>query len=392
MKRLAPFLAALITACGAPSGGSSPGEGGSAKALEIVSRADSAASSVRSVAYDFSFYGTGELEGLAPFSGSAILEKGPGGGPPLMFVHFLPDTLESGQATPDLTFTTDSETAWMLDMSSGYLVSGLISEGGEDILQPTATAAMMEFVIGGPFQAEMAADTLRYEGIDTVGGTECDVVYVVYADGAGRARWHFGVADALPRRVERYDPTGAVSGAQVLELSNLQPGVGMDPADLVLTAPDDSFKVEVYRAVLEAGAPAPDWSLTSAAGEVVNLSGLRDTVVVLDFWATWCGPCAAAIPSLQALHEEMAGRPVKVFGLNVWENGDPVSFMEDLGVTYPILTGADSVADLYLVTAIPTFYVIGGDGRVRLARRGFEPGTEEALRSSVLEALAEIGR
>ncbi|NLP05245.1 TlpA family protein disulfide reductase [Candidatus Fermentibacteria bacterium] len=308
-----------------------------------------------------------------------------------MYVHFLPDTLESGQTTPDLTFTTDSETAWMLDVSSRYLVSGLISEGGEDILQPTATAAMMEFVIGGPFQAEMAADTLRYEGVDTVGGVECDVVYVVYADGAGRARWHFGAADALPRRVERYDPTGSVSGAQVLELSNLRQGVGVEPADLILVAPDDSFTVETYRAVLEAGTPAPDWSLTSTAGEVVTLSELRDTVVVLDFWATWCGPCASAIPSIQALHEEMAGRPVKVLGLNVWENGDPVSFMEEMGVTYPVLTDADSVADLYLVTAIPTFYVIGGDGRIVLARRGFEPGMEDGMRSAVLEALDGLG-
>ena len=238
MKRFANILAvlaALIPACGTPSGGSASEDDGSSRAQEIVARADSAAAAVGSVAYDFTFYGTGELEGLAPFSGSAILEKGPDGGPPLMYVHFLPDTLESGQTTPDLTFTTDSETAWMLDVSSRYLVSGLISEGGEDILQPTATAAMMEFVIGGPFQAEMAADTLRYEGVDTVGGVACDVVYVVYAGGAGRARWHLGAADALPRRVERYDPTGSVSGAQVLEL-DAHPGAALAADQVALVA------------------------------------------------------------------------------------------------------------------------------------------------------------
>jgi thiol-disulfide isomerase/thioredoxin len=377
---------AVLCACGtqgqperdqAPSGN---------EAAEILEAADSATQAVQSVEYSFSFSGTGDMASTAPFHGTARMARGDSG-MPLVWARFTPDTLDTGESTPDLTLSTDGSSAFMLDATSSFFISGLISEGADDILSPLTSAAMMEYVLDGPFQAELAGDTIRYEGVDTVAGVECDVVYVVYQDDQGRARWFFGRDDRLPRRVERFDTGRTVRGAQVLEVADLVCGSAADPASFVLTAPD-GFAVETYRAILPAGTPAPDWTLSTLDGTPVSLSALRDTVVVMDFWATWCGPCNLAMPVMQAVHEDYAGMPVRVIGVDIWEDGDVPAFLAEKGITYTVVVGGDSVASDYLVTAIPTFYIIDGQGVVSYSARGFDPEHETAIAEAVERALA----
>ena len=88
------------------------------------------------------------------------------------------------------------------------------------------------------------------------------------------------------------------------------------------------------------------------------------------------------MPFLQELHEEH-GEEVAVLGINVWESGDPVEFMEQNGYTYTLLLNGDDVAAAYLVEAIPTFYVIAQDGTVALHAVGADPANEEALLETV---------
>jgi hypothetical protein len=95
-----------------------------------------------------------------------------------------------------------------------------------------------------------------------------------------------------------------------------------------------------------------------------------------------------AMPGLQAMSEEFADSAVVIIGVNVWEDGDPGAFMADNGYTYQIVLGGDAVADAYLVTGVPTFYVIGRDGRIAYTSRGYDPEGEVALRTQILEALA----
>jgi thiol-disulfide isomerase/thioredoxin len=380
-----PALAALC-ACGTPGPREQNPAPSVPEAVGILEAADSATQAVQSVEYSFTFSGTGDLASTAPFHGTARMARGDSG-MPLVWARFTPDTLDTGEATPDLTLSTDGSSAFLLDATSSYFISGLISEGADDLLSPLTSAAMMEYVLDGPFQAELAGDTMRLEGVDTVAGVECDVVYVVYQGDQGRARWFFGRDDRLPRRVERFDTGRTVQGAQVLEIADLVCGAAADPASFVLSAPE-GFTTETYRAILPTGTPAPDWTLYTLDGDAVTLSALRDTVVVMDFWATWCGPCNLAMPVMQAIHEDYAGSPVRVIGVNVWEDGDVEAFLAENGITYTVVVGGDSVASEYLVTAIPTFYIIDGQGMVSYAARGFDPSHETEIAEAVERALA----
>src|SRR6266567_2066513 len=71
--------------------------------------------------------------------------------------------------------------------------------------------------------------------------------------------------------------------------------------------------------LLAIGATAPDWELSDADGKLQTLAQYRGKIVVLDFWATWCGPCAEVMPQMQKLHEKYKDKGVAVFGVSSWE-------------------------------------------------------------------------
>jgi cytochrome c-type biogenesis protein len=123
-------------------------------------------------------------------------------------------------------------------------------------------------------------------------------------------------------------------------------------------------------ALLAVGEPAPDWQLTDPQGRTHTLSEYRGQVVVLDFWATWCGPCARVMPRLEKLHRKHGGQGLVVFGVNSFETGDPVAAMKKKGYTYGLLLKGEGMAPAYGVTSLPVVYVIGADGRVVYSHAG----------------------
>jgi len=143
----------------------------------------------------------------------------------------------------------------------------------------------------------------------------------------------------------------------------------------------------VASASLAVGSKAPDFELTAADGNKVKLSSLQGNVVVLDFWATWCGPCKQAMPGIQHLHEKYADKKVKIFGVNVWENSDPKAYMKEQNYTYGLLLNADEVAGDYHVEAIPAFYVIGKDGNILYSGVGATEDGEATLDAVIAKAL-----
>jgi thiol-disulfide isomerase/thioredoxin len=124
--------------------------------------------------------------------------------------------------------------------------------------------------------------------------------------------------------------------------------------------------------LLAVGDPAPDWTLKDAGGGAHSLSEYRGKVVVLDFWASWCGPCAKVMPRMEKLQRKYGGQGVVVFGVNSWETGDPVAAMSKKGCTYKLLLKGEEIAPAYGVTSLPVVCVIGADGRIIYCQAGAE--------------------
>jgi thiol-disulfide isomerase/thioredoxin len=142
---------------------------------------------------------------------------------------------------------------------------------------------------------------------------------------------------------------------------------------------------------VKVGAAAPDFNLTNLDGNTVTLASLKGKVVLLDFWATWCGPCKAAMPTIQKLHEAYKDRGVVILGVNTWEkNADAAKdYMARKKFTYGCLLNGDDLAKAYGVTGIPTLVIIGKDGRVAMADMGLSDDTGASLRKAIDAALAK---
>jgi peroxiredoxin len=123
-----------------------------------------------------------------------------------------------------------------------------------------------------------------------------------------------------------------------------------------------------------AHAPAPDFELMASDGQVVRLSELRGKVVLLNFWATWCPPCKAEMPDLNALQRKYgADRDFVVLGINDMENAtDVVAFAEREGIAFPLLLDPDGrvIKDLFDVRYLPTSMIIDREGNIRDTWRG----------------------
>ena len=117
--------------------------------------------------------------------------------------------------------------------------------------------------------------------------------------------------------------------------------------------------------VTDAGQPAPSFRLTGADGTVVSLESLRGKVVLLDFWATFCPPCLAALPDLQAMHAKYASQGFVVVGLTVEDRPTLVrKATAAAGVRYPVVEATPAVWNAYKVTALPALVLVGRDGRI----------------------------
>ncbi|HLR63067.1 MAG TPA: TlpA disulfide reductase family protein [Lentibacillus sp.] len=120
---------------------------------------------------------------------------------------------------------------------------------------------------------------------------------------------------------------------------------------------------------IETGNYAPDFEVKTLSGETFKLSDLRGEKVILNFWASWCGPCKKEMPEMQKFHEEY-GDQVKVVAVNLTGKDSGIKAVQEYvdknGYTYPIPLDKNSeIQDAYSVYNIPTTYFIGTDGKVQ---------------------------
>jgi peroxiredoxin len=144
-------------------------------------------------------------------------------------------------------------------------------------------------------------------------------------------------------------------------------------------------------AALAPASAAPDFTLRSAEGRNLRLAEQRGRVVLVNFWATWCGPCKVEMPHLVKLYEKYKGAGFVLLGVNVDE--DPkaaVALATRLGVTFPVLFDAEkTVSRLYALDSMPATVLIDRDGRVRHLHRGYRDGMEATYERQVRELVKE---
>mgnify|MGYP001060564263 FL=1 len=112
---------------------------------------------------------------------------------------------------------------------------------------------------------------------------------------------------------------------------------------------------------------APDFQLEDTKGNKVSLSDLRGKVVMVNLWATWCPPCIEEMPSMERLHEVMAGDDFVMLAINTEQNGRTVvpEFLKKTPYTFPILYDDKGVVQkLYGVYKFPESFIVGKDGKV----------------------------
>lgn len=137
--------------------------------------------------------------------------------------------------------------------------------------------------------------------------------------------------------------------------------------------------------------PAPDFTLPSSTGENVRLAEQRGQVVMLNFWASWCGPCRKEMPLLDEMSKRYGAAGFVLYGVNVEEdNTDAKKLIKQLGVTFPILYDTESKASsLYNVDAMPTTVLIDKKGEIRFVNRGYKEGDENKYRDQIRELIKE---
>ena len=136
-------------------------------------------------------------------------------------------------------------------------------------------------------------------------------------------------------------------------------------------------------------APAPDFTLRTLDGQKLRLGEQRGRVVLVNFWATWCGPCRQEMPHLNKLYEKYRSSGFVLLGVNVDDDarkaGDVAA---KLGVTFPVLLDTDkAVSKLYDLSTMPSTVIIDRDGKVRYLHRGYLAGYEDNYDKQIRELL-----
>jgi peroxiredoxin len=139
------------------------------------------------------------------------------------------------------------------------------------------------------------------------------------------------------------------------------------------------------------GQPAPDFALKSISGENLRLSEFRGEVVMINFWATWCGPCRQEMPLLDELYSRYRKVGFNLLGVNIDDDQRRATkLVRSLGLQFPILLDQrKDVSRLYDIDAMPATLLIDRSGIVRYVHDGYRSGYEQTYLDEIRELLKE---
>jgi len=137
--------------------------------------------------------------------------------------------------------------------------------------------------------------------------------------------------------------------------------------------------------------PAGNFTLKSATGQNIKLSEYRGQVVLINFWASWCGPCRQEMPYLDAIYQQYEPLGFTVLGINVEQDRAMADkILRDIPVTFPILFDNDNaVSELYDLDSMPLTVLVDRNGEVRYMHRGYKPGYEDEYEKQVRALVRE---
>jgi peroxiredoxin len=139
------------------------------------------------------------------------------------------------------------------------------------------------------------------------------------------------------------------------------------------------------------GGLAPEFSLPESDGNTLSLTEHRGEVVMINFWATWCGPCRQEMPLLDALYDRYHDLGFTLIGVNVDEDSSVADgWLADRPVSFPIVYDPDSnVSRLYDVTAMPSTVIVDRSGQMRFRHYGYQPGYENDYQDQIRQLIRE---
>ena len=244
-----------------------------------------------------------------------------------------------------------------------------------------------------------SAGNIERKGEQNIDGTDCEGYSLTYP-GFDIVTWLTRSDPPVLRRVEadlkkalqsQAQDSGITAATVQADVTDWKPNVETQDSQFVFTPPDgvEKAKEEKPEVSLE-GKAAEDFELPLLDGGTVKLSELKGKTVVLDFWATWCGPCRKAMPIVEKVTEEFADKGVVLYTVNLQEDAETIkAFLQATNLKPKVaLDKEGKVGSAYGAPPIPSIILVGTDGVVRKVYRGISPQFEDEFRS----VLSGIGK
>lgn len=145
-------------------------------------------------------------------------------------------------------------------------------------------------------------------------------------------------------------------------------------------------------AVSSSSGPAPAFKLPARGGKDVSLADFRGQVVMLNFWATWCGPCRQEMPLLESIHRKYSKLGFTMVGVNVEPDSKAAEawLRKTIDVSFPIVYDRDSkVSKAYKVAGMPSTVIVDRKGNMRVLHKGYKPGDENKYMDHIRTLIRE---